>query len=160
MRRVGSGPTYARDQFARAVATHNANLATLNAYPMPEEARQAIEIEIFARRSRPRSSRRSGLPRTAAGSSEDAGRAVGGRSGDIGPGQKPAKGHRGPPRAIWAFCKNKKRKWPYDMPELAGRLVDELGNVDGKKRTRATLRKLYDRDLMSWLETQQRSVSD
>jgi hypothetical protein len=30
-------------QFARAVATHNANLATLNAYPMPEEARQAIE---------------------------------------------------------------------------------------------------------------------
>ena len=30
-------------QFARAVATHNASLTTLNAYPTPEQARQAIE---------------------------------------------------------------------------------------------------------------------
>ena len=48
---------------------------------------------------------------------------------------------------IRAFCQNKKRKWPYDMPELAGRLAVELGDLDGKKRTRATLRKLYARDL-------------
>ena len=131
-------------QFARAVATHNANLATLNAYPMPEEARQAIEeirqafeiavVEAF------------GLAQN--GGWELAGRwariertlkATSVRVKD----QLPAIEARR--KQVRAFCD--KRKWRYDMPELAGRLAGDLGDLEGKERTRATLRKLYARDL-------------
>lgn len=142
---------YARDQFARAVATHNANLATLNAYPMPEEARQAIEIAI----AKIRQAFETAVVE-AFGLAQNGGWELGGRWARSGQtlratsvraqGRLPAIEARR--EKIWAFCQNKKRKWPYDMPELAGRLVDELGDLDGKKRTRATLRKLYARDLI------------
>lgn len=129
----------AREQFTRAVATL---MAMLNTHPMPEEARRAIvetaEIAIvegfglgqtigwdIAERWAP-------IQRTLKPTSDRV--------------KKQLKAIEARYKKIWAFCE--KRKWPYDMPELPSRLADELGSPDGKKRTRATLRKLYDRDLI------------
>ena len=123
-----------RERFACAAAT-------LDAYPMPAEIRQAVEIAI--------------------GEAFQIGR-IGGRDDGENIGRylerrartfratsvrvkHQSKAIEARREQIRAFCK--KRKWPYDMPELPGRLAVELGNLDGKKRTHATLRKLYARDL-------------
>ena len=135
------------------MATH---AATLNAHPMPEEARRAIveaaEIAIVE-----------GFELGMIGG-ENVERYLQRRARTLKATSVRVQNHLPAIEArlerIWAFCKNKKRKWPYDMPELAGRLAVELGSPDGKKRTRAALRKLYERDLAELARTQQRGVSD
>jgi hypothetical protein len=122
---------YVREEFVRAAAT-------LDAYPLPAKIRQAVEslfggvFEISRIGGEDRGRRRERRARTLKATSV---RVLG---------QRPAIEARR--EKIRAFCK--KRKWLYDMPELPGRLADELGDPDGKKRTRATLRKLYARDLI------------
>ena len=132
-------------------------MAMLNTHPMPEEARRAVDRDRFGRRSRSRSSRRSGLARHGWDIAETLGAHCNARSSRHRTGEEASQGHRSPSQKDSGVLREKEVA-AIDMPELPSRLADELGSPDGKKRTRATLRKLYDRDLIKLAQTKQRSV--